>query len=364
MYSKQLEAGLSSRLFFLFERKIFCVRNGRLAEVDYQDFEKTKFPVVVIGRESYQESNRRYPVSSEKDLRQILSNESENIDISSPPVFAEGGVNVQTYRLDTHVKSLTAKKWCFWIPESWLLNINTQSLLSVNRAGKSIWGVALSDASYSTVATGAFSSADYFLMSIGANGDISRQAIAEESYVGRLLDGFRLLSTKEWRELFKAQAFGERLLNLYNWPSLGLGLMLGYLVFIASDLALLNIRHHLIDSKISEQRITRVVAKQKQFELKNEALAALASTNVDKTLTLHMWKSTLALMEGGVSILRVLLDDDSVQLRIQSNSAADSLALLRQQSFVEHADFTTPVRNSLGNERATIDIRFSENNDE
>jgi hypothetical protein len=77
-----------------------------------------------------------------------------------------------------------------------------------------------------------------------------------------------------------------------------------------------------------------------------------------------MWKSTLALMEGGVSILRVLLDDDSVQLRIQSNSAADSLALLRQQSFVEHADFTTPVRNSLGNERATIDIRFSENNDE
>jgi hypothetical protein len=363
MYSKQLEVALSSRLFFLFEHKVFCVRDGLLTEVDYQDFEKTKFPIVVVGRDNYQENNRRYPVSSEKDLRQILNNESENIDISSSPRFSEGGASVQTYRLDTYVKDLIAKKWCFWIPESWLLNIDTQSLLSVSRAGKSVWGISLSDASYSTMATGAFSSADYFLMSIGSNGDIPRQAIAEESYVLRLLDGFRVLSTKQWRELFKAQAFGEQLLNLYNWPSLGLGLMLGYLVFITSDLTLLNVRHHLIDSKISEQKITRVVAKQKQFESKNEALAALANTNVDKTLTLNMWKSVLALMEGGTNILRVVLDDNSVQLRIQAPSAADSLTLLRQQDFVNHADFTTPIRNSLGNERVTIGIRYSESND-
>jgi hypothetical protein len=358
MINSRLLSLFTSRLYFLFSGKAFHLEENLLVESNKERLEKTIFPVIVIGREHYRESSKKYPVTNEKDLRQILVNESDEAHIISPPIFKEDHALLQTYELDNTALDFVSNQWCFWFPETWLLNIQSTQLLQVNRGGNCVWGTSLSGNLYSTVASGAFASPDYFLMSIGASSDIQENIIPNESYSKLVVEGLNGLSSKQWRELAKAQKYIPKLNKLFSWPSIIAGLLLGYGIFCLADLVALSYQHRSIDKKISQQEVSSVIQKQRALETKAVALSALANISSDKVLIRNMWQSVLALMEGKHNILRIVLEGNKLQIRIESENANDALALVQGLDYVETADFSTPVRNSAGNKRVTIAIGF------
>ncbi len=364
MINSRILSLVSSRLYFLFNGKIFHLEQAELVESNRENLDKALFPIIVIGREHYRESSKKYPVTNEKDLRQILANEPNEAQVISPPVFNDDHALVQMHELDDDCLEIIGDQWCFWLPETWLLNIQSEQLLQVNRGASCFFGRSLSGNLYSTVATGAFASADYFLMSIGANGDTQTSIISDGSYGARILEGFNRLSGKQWSELVKAQQYTPKLNQLFNWPSIVGGLLIGYGVFCLGDLAFLSYQHSSIDSKISQQDVASVIQKQKLSETKIEALSALANISSDKVLIRNIWQSVLSLMEGKNDILRVALEGDSLQIRIESNDANDALALVQSLDYVNAADFSTPVRNSVGRKRVTIALSFKETESE
>ena len=114
------------------------------------------------------------------------------------------------------------------------------------------------------------------------------------------------------------------------------------------------------DNKISQQEVTSVIQKQKALELRSEALLALADISSDKTLIRNMWQAVLALMAAENNILRVALEDDKLQIRVEARDANDALALVQNLDYVAAADFSTPVRNSVDKKRVTIALDFKE----
>lgn len=358
MINQHLLSFIQSRLYFILGNSLYRVKGERLVESSKVHFSQTFFPIIVFGREHYREVHKKYPVTNEKDLLQILSNDSINAHILSPAVYSETNAVVQTLELDDFALDLSKMKWCFWLPETWLIDTKPSRLLQVSRAGQKILGATLSGSTYTTVANGAFSNPDYFLMSIGLSGDTEIEAVDESQYAKRIIAGLKQLANKEWRELLKAQNYVQKINRLFKWPSIALGLFLGYGIFCLADLALLSFRHNSLDTKISQQQVSSVIQKQKALENKSVALSVLSDIGSNKQLISNIWQSVLTLMQERNDVLRVSLEGEQLQIRIESRNASDALALVQSLSYVASADFSTPVRRSVRNQRVTIAITF------
>jgi hypothetical protein len=67
MINSRILSLVSSRLYFLFNGKIFHLEQAELVESNRENLDKALFPIIVIGREHYRESSKKYPVTNEKD---------------------------------------------------------------------------------------------------------------------------------------------------------------------------------------------------------------------------------------------------------------------------------------------------------
>lgn len=320
------------------------------------------FPIIVIGKEHYQETEKRFPVSNAKDLSDVLKYSEDIPDLLGTPVFNDDHCIVPHILLDREAGILLENNpLSLWIPESWILNLEKGQLYSFTRANSSIFAIQLANKVLLSSKQGPFKSKEYFLMSVGADESALEHSLDDSQYIQALIVGIEKLPKGLWPQIVKSQRYHHKLLKGFDWTSIITGFVSGILIFNLVSFAYLTYKEKLVDRKISALPTREVVALQKKFESSKESLKSISRGGFDKTKVENLWDLVLNLMENKVTVLRITPVGQSYELYLESKEATTTLDSIKNNTIVASVVFSTPVRQSVNKERFGVNITFAKN---
>lgn len=347
---------LHKRLFIFANKQFYRFSGSKLEPCSTEHVSKVVMPIVIIGKEHYQETTQRYPVNNISDLNEILKYNKSKVELLGMPTFTDDHCTVPQFTLDTDARAVISDyPWSVWMPESWALNIPQKVLHSFSRADSELYAINLVGDLKLTIAKGPFKSKHYFLMSIGA--DYAQEVINEEdSYIQAIYSGIANIPKSLIINIVKAQNFPHKLARKFDWLSISGGLVCGVLLFQTAFFAYLSVKESVIDKEIREQNVVEVVKKQKRFEQVKTSLEAVQRGGFDKSKVFNLWDVLLTLMENKTGVLRVTSLGDKYEIYLEAKVATETLEMLRDLNVVSSANFSTAVRQSLSNERFGVTI--------
>lgn len=347
MFKKQLLKFIYARLFIFSGGQCFRLNNGDMQPVEFEVLKKSVVSFLVVGKEHYKETDKRYPVSNAKDLNDILKYQAAKPDMSGAPRFFDDHTLVPFIELDGKVKTfLDNCKWAMWLPESWVLNFPKNELIHLSRANTELYALSLVHKLMLSPLQGPFKSKSYFLMSVGASEDVNETYVDQKQYVGKVIEGFENISKSTWLDILNSQRLQTKLAKSVDWFSAVLGALVGIVVFQGGYWGILYSQELSLDKKISQQNVAQVVRLQKQFEESKTALTQVQSGGFDKLKVANLWDVLLVLMENQVNLIRITSVGSEYELYLNANAATDTLELLRTHDQIKDVKFSTPVRQS------------------
>lgn len=361
MLKFSLGVEIFKRGFLLANNKLFSIRMDGLHPVSAENFNNTVMPILVVGKEHCRESDKSYPISDKKDLSEVIKMDFTGLTYVEKPDIGEHQSKVKAWIADPAVCSMAESKLFYWIPEIWLFShSDSSSLFQIERAGNAMWLCTHQGKSNASLTKGLFKDASYFLMSIGIDSSFKPISVKESDYCEFINKQASLIANIKLLALTPAQGYQNKLKTAYNWLSVGLGVVVAVTLFLLFHNAYLGMRIDGLDENIRQQNVREVITLQKTYEQQLEALQTLEKSlyNVDSSSA--YWDVLATLMENGTTILRVNQKSDVFEVRGQAKLATDILQIVGSLPEVEHAEFITPVRESLGNERFTIAIKWRE----
>jgi hypothetical protein len=350
-----------NRGFLLANKALYAIKKEGLEPVNADLFHKTFMPILIIGKEHCKEFDKKYPITDAQDLKKVLKMDFNELSLVSKPEITAQESQVKAWQTDDYAAGIIHSKLLFWLPESWVLSHPNESILyQLSRANNVIWLCNRQGKSFSSIAKGLFSRASHFLMSIGVEVGIEQKKVTEQEYCNFVAEQADLIEPFKLLAVLSAQNYLKRLKDSCNWLSVGIGTSVALTIFLAFHIGYLQLRTYWLDQDIAQQQIKEVVSLQNQYKQQSTALFSLEKSLYTNTQSINYWNVLATIMENDGAILRVNYNDEKFEVRVQSSLATDTLQTLGNLPNVDIAEFTTPVRESLGKERFTIGITLNQ----
>ncbi|WP_088331531.1 hypothetical protein [Lacimicrobium sp. SS2-24] len=359
MQLKWIKTLFSNNCFFYCEEVYKLSKEGfELTEEGALD--NSHFPCLIIGREHYTEQVQQFPVKDKKELERLISHSMEGPYLYAIEERGDASTKVVIWSVDKSFFERFGNKLMIWIPESFFFNgVIESQLIRAQRPHRELF-IATGSSMRTVPSEGLYKNPDYFLLSIGiAEEGIQHVNMAQPEYaqfIRRKLGDFGIV---EWLQILSRQGYSEKLWSLASWRSVFAGAVLAFVLLNGINFFFLKYQNTSIDNAIEELDVRHAIELRNAVSKKNQLLASLSQVASSAASEETLWHMLLTCMDAGADVQFVRSTPEELEVRFEADKATDILSLLRQHSGVENAEFSTPVRESVGRERFTISMTLS-----
>lgn len=358
---KLVHSYLRNNLFFIRGQQLYRIIDKEFKPVDDDVFLKAPFPVLLIARENLTEVIKKYPVTDKSDLREIIRQEVASVAMLTEPEIREHDSVVKIWTPQSHLFERFSHKLFAWLPESLLLaQFDKDRLFQIQRCGSSVFSFNDINGNYTAARLGAFKSAEYFLMSIGAP-VIASTEIQETDYAHSLYEQLFKISKSHGLAIVKAQQFRQKIAKMFNWPSILLGAFGGALLYYFSLIGFYAFNINQLEKDIADQNIASVIKTRQSILEKRKVFAEFANQDAGQNIDMQMWRFLGEVMQKDISIIKIRTTNEGMWVRLQSKVATDSLSYVKRLPYIKSASFANAVQNFRGQQRFNVNITFQAN---
>lgn len=311
---------------------------------------------VILGREHYQETRRRYPIRRWIDLQRVvrleLADRPRSIALIGPVV----GDDREVVFFDISAEA-TAERFdaMFWVPETVLLKaaVPAGRVVTIDRHGHRYF---LADNGVSQSAGGALQSADLFSLAAGVPGTPVEEPVSTARILDTLPKALLRLGVSQWWFL-RAPGSTQRSLE---W-ALPVGAVAGVflIVYLAVGSAYLMgmeaWRSYSIERLGSE--VTTLIAKQRAVDLLSQEAQGLNVVIQSQKPVWPVWGLITEVWKANGAVAGINLVDDRLVVRGSAPVATDVLSALSKLADYEDAKFDAAVRQGGRGQEYVISLR-------
>jgi hypothetical protein len=345
-----------SRLREAFARRVVWVTSDR-QNLDGQS--ESRFALVaILGREHYEPEQRRYPVRSWFDLRNVLDLEL----VSAPETLCFIGP-ADTEGREVTLHKLAARcprdqlRAIFWVPETLLLQrvARAHGVLSVERESLNYF-VAASGASL--IAGGAIRNSRVFALATGVTVEEPTVVLDAESARAQFLPALLDLPAAAWWGLRSPVAIAH--LRRFAFPAAVFGAMamVLYLTLASAYFSTMNfVRTRQLEAL--GPQVSSLLRDQRVIEGTATEGARLAEVIASAKPVWPIWQLVATVWQFKGAIYGVSVNGDLITLRCTAPEATTVLEGLRAIKEFEDARFDTAVRQGGAGQEFVITLRRS-----
>jgi len=311
---------------------------------------------VILGREYYQETRRRYPIRRWVDLQRVvrleLADRVRSVAVIGPVLGDEREVVFYDIHPELDIDCFGA---IFWVPETLLLKaaVPAGRVVTIDRYDHRYF---LTDSGVSQSAGGALQSAELFSLAVGVPGAPVELPVNTDDILAALPKALPVLGASEWWFL-RAPGSTARTLE---W-AVPAGALVGAFAILYLTLASLYLvgmeawRTYSIDRLGPE--VTTLIAKQRAVDLLSQEAKGLDEIIQSQVPVWPVWGLITEVWKTGGAVAGINLTDDRLVVRGSAPVATDVLSALSKLPDYEDAKFDAAVRQGGRGQEYVISLR-------
>lgn len=365
--SRVVKQALSHSVGFLADGLYTFRLSSDVFSLERDESPQAKYRLLVVGREHYHETVKDYPVGDVKDLKKILSAQTDFSPYQGETFHVIERLSAQSCRVltwiikKTSIDNLPFRPWLM-VPETFcLFQCSSPSTpLTISRAGDEVTifdgdsgffsFLNVKEADENTLSY--IKSAIPYLGHPDSNGELKAEedaasilwrglAVAIFSHPTSFLMKMEKSSSYPWNKAFKLSAIISAL-----YVMVSSGLILGSNVW--ADYKLNEIQKHNVE----------VMQIRSNFRFQSSLAANINDTLKNMLPTWTVWEIFLGLQHSDTQVTAISYGNGLLTLTGTSSRATDVLAELGENKFVQSAEFSSPVRKTRDRERFIIEAKL------
>jgi hypothetical protein len=339
--------------FVLASRVVWLTTERRNLDGDVSDAHAW---VAVVGREHYEQTQRRYPVRSWFDLRRVLrlelAGERDWFAAIGPLEADERQVTIFRLRPDSPRDQLRA---AFWLPETLCLGqvARRRGVVTVERDGLKYF---LASSGASVLAGGAIRSPEVFAVASGIVPSGEPCVLGAVDIRREISEALFILSRADWWS-FRSPAAAAHVRRFTQpvavFVCFALVAYLGLVSAYLSGMELLRTRQ--IDSLGPE--VTSLLVQQRAVDLMATERAALAEVVAEDKSIWPIWEVASAIWGANGAIYSLSIVDDVITVRCTGPVATQVLEALRGLKGYDSVQFDSAVRQGGVGQEFVVSLR-------
>ena len=313
--------------------------------------------VAVIGREHYTERRKKYPIASRADLAQVIAletSEREGVFARIGPLV-DNAREVQFFEVSSALL-VAPPRALFWVPESVVLSLalTDSDVATVSRGGFCYY---LSNRGVNQLRGGGIVSPSLFRMAAGIPLAGTDREFADSEVLSGLKSCLSKLRAEDWIS-FRGPEIDAAIGELWRpVAALIAGSTLLYLVLISAYLSgSFALRQFQIERLGGE--VTPLLEAQRKIDALAAERAAMKQVVDSKLAAWPMWEVATEVWAGGGAITSLAFRSGDVLINGTAPSAIKILERIAARKDVAWARFDSGTRQSAGDERFVIRMRF------
>lgn len=322
---------------------------------------------LIIGKEHYNEENRKFPIQSRKELSKILKLEAlnnDNVMLYSIGDYIDGERIVTCWQVKTAVFESRQLNPLMVLPESALLHKSEPGkLLTLTRDNRTFWFIDRQGQYLCAEKKGLISNGAMFLASAGLSDQIDSLELDDNSYLALLTDALIPVLSKNLSG-FNA---GLRRLESVDWAThlkySGVSAVVLLSAYFGATSLYLNMRLDSAKTAATEYRektkdIFELKNLQSSMEQKGQALAEVNDTIMAPNV---IWRLVAPLMRQGVTFRRIGMRPNGLfSFEVEADKATDVLEFLSGDPLVFEPQFQGQNSAVDNRQRFTVIFKIQE----
>ena len=311
--------------------------------------------VTVIGREHYEQHQRRYPIRRESDLRRVLSLEFPSSDgyffRVGPLVGEEREVTVFHLRPSCPKSSLRS---LFWVPETLIVTSLTQSseVLTIDRDGCRYF---VSPTGASMVAGGVIQSPALFALSVGMAVDSSHRVIDATGVRGEMARALSRLTLADWWG-FRSPLSSDKIRDFLVPAAVVSTVLLTVYLGLASAY-LWSMQWWRSQEMVDlGPEVTSLIAQQRAVDLLGSERSAISELLSGSQPAWPIWQLVEVIWRASGTVYSITLGDDTVSIRCKAPDATAVLKALQAVPGFKDVQFDAAVRQAAGGQEFVVTL--------
>ncbi|WP_338293773.1 hypothetical protein [Planctobacterium marinum] len=312
-------------------------------------------PIVLIGREHYQEFEKEYPVPDQNDVRNIINNEYTQLKMVHLHNNALTSTTVKFFLFDKTAEEYVRNNLCLFIPETMLATfVNMGELVTVSRLGNTLNIARKGENIVSSNGAGLYADPDMFLLSSGVGKVAQRKKLTQEEYFAILQQQVTEIPKHYLVSLMKGQVLANELLKRFHFPSVAAGLTCSVLLYWLMLFGHLKWHESFSQSNIESAEVREVIQLKKQLAEKialADEIKSSASSDLSGQL---MWNIITGLLDNGVSVGGLLYQDGEAGITVLTPSATETIKQIRSFPGVRNVSMDGDITSLQGKQSVRL----------
>lgn len=356
----------------LIKKRIFWYCDGAvhgISETGFQEakpassvVEKLRYSIQIVSRKHYKETFKEYPIVDRTDLNGIINNEFPANAIRFIYESTEHSTLVKVWVPDATVSEFLTESQSFWIPETLVLEscVEDRVLTSYGLAQYQLFLYKLGARVYSTLSRGTFAAPNNFLLSIGADINTGTTSKSQDNLAADLVSGIFQIRKPLFLPIIKAQKWGQYIKRVFHWPSVLVGAFAAFALYVGLNIGYLHWQQESLRERIETQQLHLFIKKEKQLEQQIALLNQVQANKSGASGTADLWELVAYLLGNEISVLRIQREGTELTVRLEAESATESLEFIQSLPFIAKAQLSSSVARSRGKQRFNLEIQFKQ----
>jgi hypothetical protein len=312
---------------------------------------KTNWPVLIVARGYYKESNKQYPITNTRELYKVLALEKSSDDTAQFMVGDTEGNHVVANKFELVQKFENSM---MKIPETVLIATAAEHCVAYKSKAndKQIFVTMNQGVVHSATQTAIINSHEVFAATTGTKLSAHQEVITSKELANILVKGLLKLPAAKWRHFvsINTQRVSERLFKYTLLP-----LVLGGCVYLASLSAYLFWQDTQYDKEIAskKEQVSSLLSTQVQLDDDLADIELYKSIFSDRTLDSYTWLALEPVFKSA-QISNLKGKNGFITIRGRADRATSIIELLNQQDMVKNVKFDSPIRKQRNKEEFVI----------
>lgn len=310
----------------------------------------------IFERGLYHEFHKNYPIQDLADIKSVLLQEFGSSAQHQISPFLQSARRVSSYVFTKHLIA-NIRIPCFTLPASLLLaEAFTEKHATIKVAESPPWFLAkFSDTIVSQCQSGLISDIQRFRFNQGLPEELPHHELSVDQSWQLILHAATKLKPAQLSGFWH---YPDAALLNRNWrPYAVVTVLVGALYMLASSL-LINLQMDNRSQQIAAMGDELNVLLDKQLTLTTDmtSIQALAEFQNEQVLVAPTWELVGYLLDNTVTLLDLRQSLNTIELRGRASRATDVLVKLREHTWVQTAEFTSPTIKIETQEEFTIRV--------
>ena len=314
-------------------------------------------PIVIIGREHYQELEKVYPVADKKDVTQIVANEYPHLKMQRLVNKDLTSTNATLYLFDDSVAEYVNNNNCIFLPETMLTSfVDDGEMYTIERLGGVLNVARKGSQVFSSSGSGIYQNPDMFVLSSGIGEVQLRKKLQQTEYFELLLEQLSSVAPENMATLLKGQVLHRKVVDNLHIPSVSVGFCLSVVLYWLLLFGHLKWSEMMAQTSVSSAEVKEVIQLKQAVAEKLETAKELRSAGQGAMSGGQMWSIITSLLENDVSVGSLFYENGEAKLSLVTASATETVEFLRSMKSVKQVRVDGDIFSFQGKQKVSLVI--------